>query len=199
MKGSVKTFTEDLDDVEAGSVGILKKNNNILGICTIMHVDNKSGNWMAEVDDGSNVIIDSDHTFCSLIIQDSSNDNVIYPLKFNQWRKSLKANEVDSGKIIEYVTIPVKYYKGTNLKECSNCHAHYYASRNQSLCKDCCDLFATAKIILTKPKQKATVKPKRKRMFSASQVKLIAIEAYKKGSSTNESYDSFERWLNKQL
>lgn len=187
-------ITKAVNHIEPGTVGILLNEKKILDIITVMEI-NDNGIVIAGAE--YNGICTSEMHICKLMVEHVK-DRHLFPLKFNQWRNAINANEVNTGKTVEFRLNHLLFKKGNNLRVCTDCNKCFMGNRYQDLCQDCCKKYVSAQTILTKENPKQVVNAKLKTGINSSTTKLIAIEAYKKGLK-GESYKSVTKWLEKQL
>jgi hypothetical protein len=183
----------DVKTIEAGAIAVLGNMGEAVGIVTVDHI-NSQGNWVV-AGDWAGALCPT-MRLCTLVVRDE--DGKEYPLKFNQWKKSIKAGEVNTDKVVTFKLKPAKFVPGHYMKECSICTSQFLAHKRQPVCEECCNKNVSAQIILTKKEPKQATKVKRKRMMNPSTTKLIALEAYKKGVN-GVSYKDMEKWLDKTL
>ena len=194
MQGSVLTKPINVKDADAGTLGVLCIGEEVRGIVVVDHI-NRDG-ILAVTGDYAGVM-EPDMSLSTLVVLEHVS-NQEYPLKFNQWKKSIKSSEVNSDKVVTFKLNPARFVSGNYMNECSLCTSQFIGHKRQPVCEDCCNKNVTAQIILTKKEPKQATKVKRKRMINPSTTKLIAMEAYKKGVN-GVSYKEIEKWLNKTI
>lgn len=199
MQGNVITQPLRVNTIEAGTIAVLKskpvnQEEEILGMVTVDHI-NSEGHW--SVSGQYSGTLKPYMTLCTLHVLDHLS-NRTHPLKFNQWKKSIKSGEVDTDKVVTFKLNPARFVTGHYMNECSTCTSQFLGHKRQPVCEDCCNKNVTAQIILTKKEPKQATKVKRKRMISSSTTKLIALEAYKKGVN-GVSYKEVEKYIDKSL
>jgi hypothetical protein len=191
MVGHVKTYAMDINSIEAGSIAVIR-GTGLLDICTVQHLD-PNGSWVVEGQHYSGPLT-PEMTLCTLVVMSADNQ---YPLKFNQWKKSIKADEVDSEKEVTFEVNSAKFVEGHYSNTCSLCHSSFMAHKRQPVCKSCCDENTHAKILISKKVKPA--KLKRPRLLSQDKAKTIARAAYTKGAFGNMTSETFEKWLDNQF
>jgi len=189
MVGSVKTWSMNRSHLEAGAIAVLRS-PDYLEVCTIECLD-PNGSWVVQGETFSGPML-PDMTLCKLIVID--NDRQYY-LKFNQWKKSIKAGEVDSDKEVTFEVVPAKFVDGHYMNTCSLCYSSFMGHKRQPVCKTCCDANVHAKITIGKKEIKPATKPKRPRMFKPEIVKQLLIKAYHMGIE-GKTAKQFYTWLN---
>lgn len=188
-------ITKSLDDVESGSIGVVMTSvGQIKGICTVEHITSQGEFYVTGEYEGE---LSSQIQLYKLMVKQ---DYKVYPLKFNQWKKSIKAGEVNTNKEVNFELKPLKFVKGNYRRECYECGTDFLAHKKQPYCKDCCNRNAVARIVINKPKLKSAnkINTRRNKMLNSSTAKLIATEAYKHGIA-GKSFKFFESWLKKQF
>lgn len=188
-------ITEPLQHIEAGSIGILIEQGKPLGMCTVTHLSSQ-GEWIVNGDNFSGKI-ESDMILSVPIVKRVDSEER-YPLKFNQWTKTIQTNEINTGKEVTFKLQSAKFVDGHYHRECTECHSHFVGHKRQPWCQKCCDENRTAQIVLTKEKPKLEPKIKRARMINASSAQLLVREAYKMGAE-GISHKRFSEWFEKQF
>lgn len=180
----------------AGSVVVLMDEDykSAIGVCTVMHMT-ASGNFYLEGDHFKGEVED-EHCLRLLAVAHSTKTSYqVFPLKFNQWSKAIKNNEVNNiRKQVDFTLVFPPFFKGNYRRECGDCGGDFIGDKRQPLCEDCCRRNPIAKIILTKEKTKVPIKPKAVKTISVSLVELLCREAYKLGKE-GHSYQVFEQRL----
>ena len=194
-----KVITKEVNQsfLESGALIILK-DDNILELCTILHLD-QSGSWAVMGQSFDRKIIDSPTAeLCHLVVTNGKRN---YALKFNQWHKAIENGEVNSDKTVNVELIPAtKFKKGVYIREC-DCTASFMGGKGQYLCKKCNDKDVIAKILPGggwRTNKSKPVKTKRPRMLSPNEAKLLATAAHSLGK-LGQSTEDFEEWLEKQF
>lgn len=193
MEGEVRLKPVDVKTIEAGTIAVLGNLGKAVGIVTVEHMD-PDGRWVV-AGDWTGALCPT-MKLCTLVVRDGNAKQ--YPLKFNQWKKSIKSGEVNTDKVVTFKLNPARFVSGNYMNECSLCTSQFIGHKRQPVCEDCCNKNVTAQIILTKKEPKQATKVKRKRIMNSSTTKLIAMEAYKKGVN-GVSYKEMEKWLNKTI
>jgi hypothetical protein len=189
-KGYVVTKSLNQTYLESGSIAVVNTSNG-LEVCTLLHTS-PDGNWVVETEKASAVEIDTNEKFYSLIIN-SSDDT--YPLKLNQWKKSIANGEVNNPhKAVYFEVLAKKFKSGKYVNTCSDCYGHFMGGKTQPICEKCNEKTTSAKIIINKN----TVKTKRRRLPTPTFVKELAMLSYEKGSS-GVPYKDFRKWLESKL
>lgn len=192
MVGHVKTFALNPESVEAGTIAILR-GADIMDVCTVEHLD-PGGSWVVNSSSYSGPML-PDMVLCKLVVM---SDDAQYPLKFNQWKKSIKAGEVDNDEVtVQFEVVPAKFVQGHYMQTCSICHASFMAHKRQPICENCCKTNSSAKILVSNKKPKP--KPKRPRLVHPAKAKDIAIQAYNKGALNQCNPTELGEWLDKQF
>jgi hypothetical protein len=104
--------------------------------------------------------------------------------------------DINSEREIEYLFTPMRFKEGIFMMECTECAAHYMASKSQGLCKDCCDMYGTAKILSSKNDTNAKGKTKKlifttEKTLTIAQAKELAYHAFNTGRLSTIDYDSW--------
>jgi hypothetical protein len=189
MKGYVRTEECNSRDLESGTI-VVYHNKDVLEICAVMHF-NPDGDWVITGQTFDELVVPVEAELCKLIILTDSN---MYPLKFNQWDKAIKNGEVNSDKSVNFELTPVnKFKEGKRIRACDVCETSFMGGGTQFQCRKCNDADAVAQIKVNKK-----VKPKRPRMLTPDQAKLIARESYGQGYDEVPG-EEFEEWLEKQF
>lgn len=193
MKGYVRTEEFNENDLESGTI-VIYKNENILEICAVMHL-NPDGLWIITGQTFDEQVVSASAQLCNLVILTDSN---MYPLKFNQWDKAIQNGEVNSDKTVDFELIPVtKFKEGKRIRVCDCCEKNFMGGGTQYQCKKCNDADVVAQIQVNKK-----VKSKRPRIKSTDEIKALALTSYQMGQRANNdaaSRGAFDRWLEKQF
>jgi hypothetical protein len=189
-KGYVITKSLNQIHLESGSIAVVNTSNG-LQVCTLLHTS-PDGNWVVGTEKASAIEIGTNEKFYSLSI--TSSDHT-YPLKLNQWKKSIANLEVNNSQKVVYFEILAKQFKsGKYVNTCSDCYGHFMGGKTQPICEKCNEKTTSAKIIINKN----TVKRKRPRMLAPSVIIPLIRKAYEKGKFDADDA-AFESWLQKQF
>ena len=187
-KGYVVTKSVDKRNLESGTIAIVNDGNG-LQICTLLHISPEK-DWVVELENGQ-MTIDSNEKLYKLVI--NSGDET-YPVKLNQWKKSIQNGEVENPhKPVEFELLVNQFKTGKYVNTCSECYGHFLGAKSQPICEKCNEATIAAKIIINK-----TVKRKRPRIITQDKIKALTLEAYNigfKGKTLREYYE----WLEKQF
>jgi len=191
MKGHVRTEELNNRKLDAGGLVVLY-DKETLEICTLQHID-PTGSWVVMGQTFDKLVVPARAELCKLVIL---TDSGVYPLKFNQWDKSIKNGEVNSDESVTFELTPVsKYKEGKYIKMCTVCSGQFMGGKNQGPCRKCSDSDVTAQIKINKK-----VKPKRPRMITPAEHKerctTVAIAARKMHMMPAHE---FNKWLEKQF
>lgn len=197
MVGVVRTEELNSQDLESGSV-VVFLDGDLIDIATLEHLT-ADGSWVVVLHNQAfqdPYVAPITARLCKLMVVA---DRGVYPLKFNQWAKSIKNGEVDSDKQVNFEIIPAKFKEGKHVKTCSTCFSHFMGGSRQPDCKKCCDENVTAQIKIEKK-----VKPKRPRMKSNDEIKALALTSFQMGVKAaalapNDNRKAFDAWLEKQF
>jgi hypothetical protein len=192
MTGTVITEELNSNRLEAGAIVVLKDKES-LQLCTIQHID-PDGHWVVMGVGFDNYTVPLDAELCKIVVID---DRRVYPLKFNQWAKAIKNKEVGTDAQVEFELVAAKFKEGKHLRVCGTCTAQFLGGRNQPDCLTCSEKNVTARIIINK-----TIKPKRPRVKSVTEIKALALTAYQMGMRAGHADvkpGTFNEWLDKQF
>jgi len=190
MEGVIKTKSLNIKDLESGMVTILNDKQSF-EIVTLQHL-NADGEWMLMGNKPEVYVQPIESTLCKLVIESNSKE---YALKFNQWSQAIRNKEVDTGKIVTFELVPLKFKEGKHVCVCTRCTAYFLgASLRQYTCKACCNLDVTAKVLINK-----TVKQQiPSTSITIREARRFAILAYGLGT-TGSSSEYFDEWLDKNM
>jgi hypothetical protein len=180
----------------AGSVVVLMDPDYTapIGICTVMHMTS-AGNFYLEGKEFSGEVEDVSRLRLLGVVRSTDKSYEVFPLKFNQWEKSIRNKEVNNPlKPVDFTLTFPPFFKGNYRRECVECSGDFIGDKRQPLCEECCRRNPIAKIILTKTKSKFPDKPKAPKTINVNLVELLCREAYKLGHE-GKPYRIFEQRL----
>ena len=192
IKGKVITEPISTGDIETGTVALFKKNEEYY-VITVTHM-NTDGDWMVDGDYKGKV--ERERPFFRLSVM---TEERTYPIAVRDWSLLPKEIIVTNSELV-FDLIPFRYKGGKSIQTCSECSASFIASVSQPFCRKCCKEMTVARLHKSTKKEKK-IDNKRPRMFKASRVRQIGLDAYDFITSDFVDLDQedYIKWLDRQI
>lgn len=188
-KGTIKVkVLLDKDLYEGLNVAVFNPDKGYLEVSKLSHLIKDQ--WIT---DKGTLVLYGYELHQLYVYTDNENPAIV---NVNQWYTCLNKLDINSEREIEYLFTPMRFKEGIFMMECTECAAHYMASKSQGLCRDCCDMYGTAKILSSKNDTNAGGKTKKlifttEKTLTIAQAKDLAYHAFNTGRLSTIDYDSW--------
>ena len=183
IKGTIITQPNDKDSIKIGNIAIIKINNKFHRIVIMHSFDDElivAGDYFGP--------IPKDSLFFRLSLLTPSH---CYPIAFTDWKDIIK-HDLIGFEQQTFLIKPKTFKKGNITQTCNHCNVSFFAAKDQTLCKKCCDKLAIA--YLHGDSKERTEERKYTRTF----VEKIAEDSYTVGEA-HFNKEEFYKFLKKEL